>query len=113
MTWLEKRVISVLGVVMALLAVVLLVVLGLRYQASRSRQEKEEALAAIAHCDLLIVGGTSLMVHPAAGFIAYRRPNAKLVLINQTETPYDDQAQLVIRQNIARVLDEAVEKKVQ
>lgn len=73
----------------------------------------EEALAAIAHCDLLIVGGTSLMVHPAAGFIAYRRPSARLVLINQTETPYDDQAQLVIRQNIARVLDEAVEKKVQ
>ena len=45
MTWLEKRVISVLGLIMALLAVVLLVVLGLRYQASRDRQEQEEALA--------------------------------------------------------------------
>lgn len=51
MTWLEKRVISVLGIVMALLAVVLLVVLGLRYQAARTRQEKEETLAAIAEAE--------------------------------------------------------------
>ena len=48
MTWLEKRVISVLGVMMTLLAVVLLVVLGLRYQAHRARQEEEEVKAAIA-----------------------------------------------------------------
>lgn len=51
MTWLEKRVISVLGILMALLAVVLLVVLGLRYQAARTRQEEEEVMAAIAEAE--------------------------------------------------------------
>ena len=51
MTWLEKRVISVLGILMTLLAVVLLVVLGLRYQAARARQEEEEVQAAIAETE--------------------------------------------------------------
>ena len=68
----------------------------------------ERALDAIAKCDLLIVGGTSLVVHPAAGFITYRRPATPLVLINRDATPYDDRAQLVIHEDIGRVLEEAV-----
>ena len=68
----------------------------------------DRALSAIAKCDLLIVGGTSLVVHPAAGFITYRRPTTPLVLINRDETPYDDRAQLVIHEDIAKVLDEAI-----
>ncbi|MDD6144174.1 MAG: NAD-dependent protein deacylase [bacterium] len=68
----------------------------------------DRALTAIAQCDLLIVGGTSLVVHPAAGFITYRRPTTPLVLINRDETPYDDRAQLVIHEDIAKVLDEAI-----
>jgi len=68
------------------------------------------ALDAIRKCDLLIVGGTSLVVHPAAGFIAYRRKDVPLVLINRDATAYDGEAQLVIRENIAGVLEEAIEK---
>ncbi len=66
------------------------------------------AINEVAACDLLIVGGTSLMVHPAAGLIGYRKPGVDLVLINREATPFDSQAQLVIRDNIARVLAEAV-----
>ena len=51
MTWLEKRIISALGIVMALLSVVLLVVLGLRYQDSRDRQEEETVLTAAAEAE--------------------------------------------------------------
>jgi len=69
-----------------------------------------EALAAIRKCDLIIVGGTSLVVQPAAGMIMYRRPSAKLVLINRDETPYDDHADLVIHQDLGTVLDAVIPK---
>lgn len=68
----------------------------------------EEAVTQVERCDLLIVGGTSLMVHPAAGLITYRRRGVPLVLINREETPYDDRAQLILRQNISSVLKAAV-----
>ena len=68
-----------------------------------------EALCAIRKCDLLIVGGTSLVVHPAAGFITYRRADARLALINRDATAYDEEADLVIREDIAGVLEAAVE----
>ncbi len=72
----------------------------------------EEVLGAAVHavrgCDLLIVGGTSLVVHPAAGLVSYLRRGVPLVLINRDETPYDGLATLVIRDNIAQVLAEAV-----
>lgn len=56
----------------------------------------EGAIDAIAHADLLIVGGTSLTVYPAAGLIRYYRGN-RLVLCNRDETPYDSEADLIIR----------------
>lgn len=65
------------------------------------------AVSAVRACDLLIVGGTSLVVHPAAGLVTYRKRGTELVLINRDETPYDGQAQMVIRENIAQVLDQA------
>ena len=68
----------------------------------------EAAVRAVRGCDLLIVGGTSLVVHPAAGLVGYLRAGVPLVLINRDETPYDSLAALVIRENIAEVLDEAV-----
>ena len=68
----------------------------------------EAAVRAVRGCDLLIVGGTSLVVHPAAGLVGYLRAGVPLVLINRDETPYDGLATLVIRENIAQVLDEAV-----
>ena len=58
--------------------------------------------------DLLIVGGTSLAVYPAAGLLQYYG-GRELVLINKTETPYDRKASLVIRQPIGKVLSKAVE----
>lgn len=67
----------------------------------------EGAAGAIKKADTLIVGGTSLVVYPAAGLVHCFRGNA-LVLINRSKTPFDDQAQLVIHDSIGAVLDEAV-----
>ena len=57
--------------------------------------------------NVLIVGGTSLTVYPAAGLIDYYR-GRKLVLINRDATPLDGQADLVIAGKIGEVLGEAV-----
>ena len=56
----------------------------------------------ISKADVLIVGGTSLNVYPAAGLLNYYRGN-KLVLINKSATPYDNKAALVIAENIGEV----------
>ena len=61
----------------------------------------------ISRADVLIVGGTSLTVYPAAGLIDYYR-GRKLVLINRDATPLDGQADLVIAGKIGEVLGEAV-----
>ena len=66
------------------------------------------AVAHISRADMLIVGGTSLQVYPAAGLINYYSGN-KLVLINKTITPYDSYANLVINDSIGKVLSAAVE----
>lgn len=70
----------------------------------------EEALNAIARCDLLIVGGTSLVVYPAAGLIRYRSPHCRLALLNRDATDYDRAAGLVVRDDLTQVLWDAVEK---
>lgn len=57
----------------------------------------------ISKADLLIVGGTSLAVYPAAGLIDYYR-GKKLVLINRSATPRDSQADLIINDSIGQVL---------
>lgn len=63
------------------------------------------AVKAIAAADMLIIGGTSLAVYPAAGLIRYFS-GRYLVLINKSVTPADDKANLVIREPIARVFGE-------
>lgn len=60
------------------------------------------AISYIRNAEVLIVGGTSLNVYPAAGLINYYRGN-KLVLINLSETPYDSHADLVIHEKIGEV----------
>lgn len=60
------------------------------------------AISYIRNADVLIVGGTSLNVYPAAGLINYYMGN-KLVLINLSETPYDSYADLVIHEKIGEV----------
>lgn len=59
----------------------------------------------ISEADVLIVGGTSLAVYPAAGLIDYFRGN-KLVLINKSVTPYDKKADFIINENIGEVFKE-------
>ena len=63
-----------------------------------------KAVSAISKADTLIIGGTSLVVYPAAGFVRYFRGN-HLVLINKQETPYDSHADLVIHDSIGKVMD--------
>lgn len=63
------------------------------------------AVRAIAQAEILIVGGTSLTVYPAAGLIRYYRGH-KLVLINRDETPYDQYADLVLRDPIGAVFSQ-------
>ena len=65
------------------------------------------AVKAIAGADTLIIGGTSLIVYPAAGFVRYFRGN-KLVVINKSDTQADEYADLVIHDDIATVMDQAV-----
>lgn len=60
------------------------------------------AIDYIRKADVLIIGGTSLNVYPAAGLINYYRGN-KLVLVNLSETPYDNEADLVIHEKIGEV----------
>jgi len=60
------------------------------------------AVNAIAGAELLIVGGTSLAVYPAAGLLRYFN-GERLVLVNKSETPCDAQAQLVIHDAIGKV----------
>lgn len=65
-----------------------------------------EAVAYISQADVLIVGGTSLTVYPAAGLVDYYR-GKKLVLINRDATPLDGSADLVINGKIGEVLSQA------
>lgn len=65
------------------------------------------AVNAIANADVLIIGGTSLNVYPAAGFLRYFG-GSKIVLLNKSETSFDRNADLVIRDPIGQVLGEVV-----
>lgn len=66
------------------------------------------AIKAISNADTLIIGGTSLVVYPAAGLIDYFR-GEKLILINKSVTSADHKADLVINDDIAKVMKEAVD----
>lgn len=65
----------------------------------------QNSVEAIAHADMLIIGGTSLVVYPAAGFIDYFR-GKYLVLINKAETGRSVRADLVIREPIGKVMEQ-------
>ena len=73
------------------------------YEEPLDPEVMQGAIDAISGADLLIVGGTSLVVYPAAGLINYFH-GKNLVLINKSETPYDDRATLVIHDAIGEVL---------
>ena len=68
------------------------------------------AESAIRSADLMIVGGTSLVVYPAAGLLHDFRGKS-LVLINRDPTPYDHVATYVFHEDLGNLLDEAVPQK--
>lgn len=72
------------------------------YEESLDSKTISNAVYAISHADVLIIGGTSLAVYPAAGMIDYFR-GSHLVLINRSSTPRDNQADLVINDSIGEV----------
>jgi NAD-dependent deacetylase len=73
------------------------------YEEGLDQRTVSGAIKAISEADMLIVGGTSLTVYPAAGLIDYYRGN-RLVLINKTPTPLDGRANLTITGSIGKTL---------
>ena len=73
------------------------------YEESLDDRTIRGALEDIEHADLLIIGGTSLAVYPAASLVTYYQ-GSRLVLINKSPTPYDSHADLVIAAPIGAVL---------
>lgn len=64
----------------------------------------QKSVREIAEADMLIIGGTSLVVYPAASFIDYFR-GKYLVVINKSATPRDEQADLCIQKSIGEILE--------
>ncbi len=77
------------------------------YEEGLSESVLSGAISAISAADTLIIGGTSLVVYPAAGLIRYFRGN-NLILINKSRTKEDNNADMVIHDSIEKVLYEAV-----
>lgn len=72
------------------------------YEESLDMNVMREAISYISQADVLIIGGTSLVVYPAAGLIDYYRGN-KLVLVNKTPTARDSVADLVVAGSIGEI----------
>ena len=74
------------------------------YEESLNERNLIAAVEAIASCDLLIIGGTSLVVYPAAGLVQYFRGD-DLVVCNLQPTPQDSGADLVCACDISKAFD--------
>ncbi|NLG03437.1 MAG: NAD-dependent protein deacylase [Clostridia bacterium] len=77
------------------------------YEEGLDQKVMSAAIRKIEEADILIVGGTSLAVYPAAGLINYYR-GEKLVLINKGATPLDQKADLLIQGSIGVILDQII-----
>ncbi|MCR5436814.1 MAG: NAD-dependent protein deacylase [Treponema sp.] len=75
------------------------------YEEGLNQDLIEKSIDAISNADTLIIGGTSLVVYPAAGFVRYFRGN-HLVLLNKSTTSMDSSAELVIHDSIGKVLSQ-------
>lgn len=80
------------------------------YEESLNEEEINRAINAIMQADTLVVIGTSLSVYPAAGFIRYFRGSC-LILLNKSATSYDNMADLVINEDITKVIKALDEKE--
>lgn len=74
------------------------------YEESLDNTVIQKSVIEIAEADMLIIGGTSLVVYPAASFIDYFR-GKYLVVINKSATPRDEQADLCIQKSIGEILE--------
>ena len=74
------------------------------YEEGLDNKTIQEAVYYIANADVLIIGGTSLAVYPAAGLIDYYQGD-KLVLVNKSATPRDAIANLVLQESIGELFD--------
>jgi len=77
------------------------------YEESLNENVINETINLISSCDTLIIGGTSLVVYPAASFLQYFTGN-NLILINKSKTSYDNKADIVINDSIGDVLDTVI-----
>jgi len=75
------------------------------YEESLNDDTVSKAVKAISMADMLIIGGTSLNVYPAAGLIRFYK-GGKMVLINKSVTPYDNEADLLIQTGLGEVFKE-------
>lgn len=75
------------------------------YEEGLDQNVLRDSINAISNADVLIVGGTSLAVYPAAGLIDYYRGD-KLILVNKTATPMDKKADLVVQGNIGEIFSQ-------
>ena len=74
----------------------------LLYEEGLNEDTVQKAIRAISNADLLIIGGTSLVVYPAAGLINYFR-GKHLVLVNKSATDRDSEADLLLSASIGEV----------
>lgn len=81
------------------------------YEEHLDHNNIDRAVAAIEKADLMIIGGTSLTVYPAATFAQFL-PHDRVVIINKSSTYLDLQAMLTIHDSIGDVLDEAIPKRM-
>ncbi len=75
------------------------------YEEGLDQKTLSDAVRYISEADVLIVGGTSLAVYPAAGLLDYYRGN-KLVLVNKTPTPRDSVADLIVQGSIGEIFSQ-------
>ena len=78
------------------------------YEESLNEDTLAGAISALRQAELLIVGGTSLTVYPAAGLLGYYRGH-RLVLINRDATPYDEEADLVFHDSLGSIFSQLQE----
>lgn len=79
------------------------------YEEGLDMEVFDKAVEYITKAEILIIGGTSLNVYPAAGLVDYYRGDC-LVLMNKTETSYDRRAKFVFREPIGTVMEELIQE---
>ena len=78
------------------------------YEEGLNQRVLQETIKIISQGDLLIIGGTSLNVYPAAGLLEHFK-GERVVLINKSSTPYDQKADLIIHDSIGKIFQETLD----